>query len=392
MQTIATASTLTSAAGAGEFPPFSLQRLLETVFAPRSSERVAILIDLANPRLMKDYGFLADSKLTIQRIAHDTFYKGLQDGVLAEMDLRGGEMFAYKITGGSNLDLPDLAIDASGKELSLEGDIYPNYDLILCISTYSATAPLTAFAKQYGFRGATLHGVNPIILGSGLSVDYNQVSVKAEKLRLGVTKAEAVEIDFVYRSEKYTLKLILNGQEAQKSHGLCRGGPDVANLPAGEVYFVPESAEGQFPQRYEDGTIALMTVKKGRVMDISLLHGDEKLVAEHKARILDDPATGEIGELGFGTQTLPVSGRDIQDEKIFGTFHVATGRSDHLGGGLTPEKFTDRSHATHDDILFSPTKTPEIQAPQVRMIRGGKTEILIENFQASPYFSGLLKD
>ena len=88
--------------------------------------------------------------------------------MLDELGLSGGEMFAYKITGGSNLDLPDLAVDAEGRELSLERDIYPNYNMILCISTYSATAPLTAFAKQYGFRGATLHGVNPVILGSGL--------------------------------------------------------------------------------------------------------------------------------------------------------------------------------------------------------------------------------
>ncbi len=374
----------------GQFPPFSLQRLLETVFAPRSSERVAILIDLKDPHGMKDYGFLNDPKLTIQKIAYETFYKGLQDGVLAEMDLRGGEMFAYKMTGGSNLDLPDLAVDASGKEVSLERDIYPNYDLILCISTSSATAPLTAFAKQYGFRGATLHGVNPIILASGLAVDYNEVSRQAEKLRLGVTKADSVEIDFGYKDQKYTLKLLLDGQEAQKSHGLCRGGPDVANLPAGEVYFVPRGAEGQFPMQYEDGTIGLMTVKDGRVVGAELLQGDEAVVAEHAKKLLGDPVTGEIGELGFGTQKLPVSGRDIQDEKIFGTFHVATGRSDHLGGGLTPDKFTDKSHATHDDILFSPTKTPDIQAPQVRMIRGGKTVTLIENFKPSPYFSGLL--
>ena len=63
-----------------------------------------------------------------------------------------------------------------GKLLSLEKDIYPNYDLILCISTFSATAPLTAKCKQYGFRGATLHGLNDIILNSGLAVDYHEVS------------------------------------------------------------------------------------------------------------------------------------------------------------------------------------------------------------------------
>ena len=390
MQTVAD-STAANKYEAQSFPPFSLSRLLTTVFTPPPGERIAILIDLKDPHDMKDHAYLADPKLTIQRIAHDTFYEGLQDGVMEEMGMTGGEMFAYAITGGSNLDLPDLAVDAAGSELSLERDIYPNYDLILCISTYSATAPLTAFAKQYGFRGATLHGVNPIILASGLAVDYDEVSKQAEKLRLGVTKAEAVEIDFGLDGQTYTLRLELGGQEAQKSHGLCRGGPDVANLPAGEVYFVPRGAEGQFPMRYEDGTLALMTVKAGRVMEVVLLRGDKDIVAAHREKLLSDPATGELGELGFGTQMLPVSGRDIQDEKIFGTFHIATGRSDHLGGGLTPDRFADKHNATHDDILFSPTKTPEIMGRQVRMIRDGKTTVLIENFQPTSYLQGLLK-
>ena len=372
------------------FPPFSLARLLRTVFNPSAGERVAILIDLQDPASIKDYAFLNDPKLTIQRIAYDTFYEGLRNGVLDELNLRGGEMFAYQITGGSNLDLPDLAVDAEGHELSLERDIYPNYDLILCISTYSATAPLTAFAKQYGFRGATLHGVNPIILASGLSVDYNEVSRKAEKLRLGVTRAEAVEIDFGCQGETYTLRLELGGQEAQKSHGLCLGGSDVANLPAGEVYFVPHGAEGSFPMRYEDGTLGLMTVRGGRVVDAKLLRGNADIVEEHRKKLTSDPVTGELGELGFGTQVLPVSGRDIQDEKVFGTFHIATGRSDHLGGSLTPDRFASKMNATHDDILFSPSKTPEIEGKQVRMIRDGETQVLIENYLPATYFLDLV--
>src|SRR5690606_6355316 len=123
--------------------------------------------------------------------------------------------FAYEITGGSNLDLPDAAFTPDGREVSFARDIYPKYDLILCISTYSATAPLTAFAKQYGFRGATLHGVNDIILSSGLAVDYNEVSKQAEKLRLGMTRADWFEVDYVVANQTLTLKLICNGQEAQ---------------------------------------------------------------------------------------------------------------------------------------------------------------------------------
>ena len=374
------------------FPPFSLTRLLTTVFAPKGGERVAILIDLENPLDVTDFRFLKNPALTIQRHAYETFYRGLREGGLKELNFASADFYAYKITGGSNLDLPDDACTPEGRQVSLEKDVYPNYDLILCISTYSATAPLTAFAKQFGFRGATLHGVNDIILSSGLAVDYNEVSKQAEKLRLGLTKANWFEADFKVAGKTYTLKLIINGQEAHKSHGLCRGPEaDVANLPAGEVYYVPEGAEGQFPMRYETGTIALMDVKAGRIEKATLIHGEQAEVDAHNAKLVSDPVTGEIGELGFGTQDLPVSGRDIQDEKVLGTMHVATGRSDHLGGHLVPKLFKNAKNATHDDILFSPAKTPEIEVTQVRMQRDGKVQVVLEHFQAAPYLQELLK-
>jgi hypothetical protein len=373
------------------FPPFSLTRLLRTVFAPKSGERVAIFIDLPDPREIKDFAFLKDKSLTIQRHAFDVFYQGLKNGGLDQLQWTGGDLFAYLVTGGSNLDLPDTAFDPSGRELNLERDIYPRYDIILCVSTYSATAPLTAMAKKYGFRGATLHGLNDIILRTGLSVDYDEVSRQAEKLRLGLTGADYFEIDFEVFGQKHRLTLQCGRQEAQKSHGLCRGQkPDVANLPAGEVYFVPTTAEGAFPLRYEDGSIGLMSVAGGRVQKATLLKGRQSVIDEHNRKLQADPVTGELGELGFGTQELPPSGRDIQDEKILGTLHVATGRSDHLGGHLTPDKFTNAKNATHDDILFSPSKTPEIRITQARMFRGAQSEVVIENYQPSPYLRRLL--
>jgi len=377
---------------ARSFPPFSLTRLLSTVFQPKGGERVAIMIDLDNPADVKDFAFLKNPELTIQRHAYEVFYQGLKNGGLKELNMTRGDLFAYQITGGSNLDLPDRAVTPEGREVSLEKDVYTKYNIILCISTFSATAPLTAFAKQFGFRGATLHGLNEIILSSGLAVDYNEVSKQAEKLRLGLTKADWFEVDFKVLGELYTLKLITNGQEAQKSHGLCRGPEaDVANLPAGEVYYVPEGAEGKFPMQYETGTLALMNVKSGRIQEATLIRGALKEVEAHNEKLLDDPMTGELGELGFGTQELPPSGRDIQDEKILGTMHVATGRSDHLGGHLVPKLFKHAKNATHDDILFAPWKTPQIEITQVRMRRDGRTEVVLEHYQPAPYLLNLLK-
>ena len=373
------------------FPEFSLSRLMKTVFHPKGGENVAILIDLENPADVKDFAFLKNPDLSTQRNAYEVFYQGLLNGEGAAINVGNVDFYAFEITGGSNLDMADEAFTPEGEQVSLEKDVYPNYEIILCISTYSATAPLTAFAKRYGFRGATLHGVNYIILGSGLAVDYNEVSVNAEKLRLGMTNADWVEIDYTLDDAKYTLRLQLDGQDAQKSHGLCRGGPDIANLPAGEIYYVPTGAEGQFPSKYEDGTLGIMNVTGGRIVKADFVRGNPETVAEHNEKLAFDPVTGELGELGFGTQVLPTSGRDIQDEKVLGTMHVATGRSDHLGGKLVPSMFKSRKNATHDDILFAPDKTPEINVPQVRMHRHGKTEVLIENFQPAAYMAGLLK-
>lgn len=373
------------------FPPFDLARLLRTVFAPKAGERIAVLIDLPDPADLKKFAFLQKPELSIQKLAHDVIYQGLKKGVLSELNLQAGDLFAYRVTGGSNLDLPDNAVDIGGRALSFERDIYPRFNILLCVSTFSATAPLTAFAKRFGFRGATLHGLNEIILRTGLAVDYNEVSRQAEKLRLGLTRADHFEIDFTVATTATRLTIHCGRQEAQKSHGLCRGEkPDVANLPAGEVYFVPTGAEGCFPLRYEDGTIGLMDVVGGRILKARLVAGEQRTVDTHNQKLRADPLTGELGELGFGTQDLPVSGRDIQDEKILGTFHVATGRSDHLGGRLTPDRFAHPKNATHDDILFSPTKTPEIQVPKVRMYRNGEMQVVLRNFRPADYLGNLL--
>jgi hypothetical protein len=159
------------------------------------------------------------------------------------------------------------------------------------------------------------------------------------------------------------------------------------------VYFVPEGCEGVFPRYFEDGTTGLMHVSGGRIQNATLLSGRQETIDELNELLKDDPVTGEIGELGFGTQVLPVSGRDIQDEKILGTIHVATGRSDHLGGHLTPDLFTEGKHATHDDILFSPTKTPGIHLSEARMKRGDQHEVLLEDYRPAQYLvDALTKD
>ncbi|HBE98386.1 MAG TPA: hypothetical protein DDW68_14560 [Verrucomicrobiales bacterium] len=371
-----------------DFPAFDLRRLLETVFAPTQGCKVCILVDFENPvEWMKDYAFRGQEQFEVQNNAYDYFYERLQGGVLEDLGMTGGEMFAYRYTYGSNLDLADEVWDADGNELSLDRDIYPDYDILLCVSTWSATAPLTEKCKKFNFRGATMHGMNDVILNSGLAVDYQEVSADAEKIRKALTNANEVEIDFELEDGTIlTASLDLGGQDAQKSHGLCRGtSPDIANLPAGEVYFVPRDARGKFPMKYEDGTLGVLDVENRDVVRSTLIEGNQSTIDEHNARLADDPMTGTLGELGFGTQVLPVSYQDIQDEKVLGTCHLATGRDDHLGGDIVPGMFKKHENSSHDDILFAPHKTPNFNVKEVRMIWDDRTEVVIENFRPSAY-------
>ncbi|MBV9462846.1 MAG: hypothetical protein JO317_01335, partial [Verrucomicrobiae bacterium] len=235
--------------------PFDLERLLDTVFEPKPGERVAVFIDLENPRDIAGLKFLDQPDYGPQTIGYRILFQGLE-ALQPKMKFKSVEFYSYRATGGSNLDLPAEVFDREGRQLDLVKDVLPNLDLVIYTGTYSATAPITALARRMNFRGATMHGLNPTILKSGLSVDYRTVSRKAEAFRSRLSRSDWAEIEFEHEGQPFKLRIELSGQEAQKSHGLCPERGEIANLPAGEVYFVPTGAEGSFPIVFHDGTVA----------------------------------------------------------------------------------------------------------------------------------------
>ena len=116
----------------------------------------------------------------------------------------------------------------------------------------------------------------------------------------------------------------------------------------------------------------------------------EALIREYLEVIAFDKNAGQLTELGLGTQQLPWAHTDIQDEKILGTAHVATGRSDHLGGDISSANFKNKSNATHNDILFTPDKTPDVELKRVTMRRDGKETVIVEDYQPSAFIEALL--
>lgn len=365
--------------------PFDLKHFLKEVFLPKEGERIAILIDLVDRDDVKDFSFLKSQGVEGQKIAYEIFYKGLKNSVMKELSLSEVGFFAYTMTEGNNMELPEDGMDISGKIVNMEKEIYAKYDIILSITTHSATAPLSAHAREYEFRGASLPGINEFVLQTGLSTDTEKLVKVTENIRKGLTDADSADIYFEVNDLTFKLHVYLGDQVAQKNDGTCYKKKELINLPGGKVYFVPYDAEGSFPMKFEDGTIAHMQVSKGRIKKVKLIQGNIAKVNAFQKKIDNDKVLGVIGELGFGTSTLPYSGCYIQDGKIFGTLHLGIGRNDHLHGSITLNRFADKKNAVHEDILFSKEKNPEIKIAKVTIKKGPETETLIENDIPAPY-------
>ena len=373
------------------FPKFDLVRLLTTVFEFDERETFAVFTDLDDVDDFTGLAYLDKLGHEPQKHAYKTLVQGIESNLEA-LNAESVDFYAYPKTGGSNLDLPDMVRTREGEDVALV-DVLKRHSIVLYMGTWSATAPITKLAKQHGFRGATMHGTNERILASGLSVDYNEVSARAERMRRAITGAESLKLEWHVNGKDVALVIGAKDREMQKSHGLVRAVGDVANLPAGEVYYIPQDANGLLPQKFEDEaeTIAVFEVKDRAIVGVhEFVQGDEELVRNYMRVIEEDPNAGQITELGIGTQNLPWAYADIQDEKIIGTAHVATGRSDHLGGAIDSSHFKNKKNASHNDILFTPEKTPEIELLRVTMNKDGKTTTIVENYEPSEFIRPLL--
>ena len=67
--------------------------------------------------------------------------------------------------------------------------------------------------------------------------------------------------------------------------------------------------------KYEDGTLGVLDVENRCIIRSTLIAGNPATIDAHNQRLADDPMTGTLGELGLGTQVLPVSGADSRKER-----------------------------------------------------------------------------
>lgn len=234
-------------------------------------------------------------------------------------------------------------LEKSGQEpIHAVSELMANADVTLCITSHSLTHTLARkHACEKGGRVATMPGVTLEMLEQGaLHADAQEIEATVEKyvLLLNTTK------DIRIVKDGHELTFSVYGRFGIRSTGVIRQPGEYGNIPSGESYIAPieTSANGEI---LVDGSIAnigvlkeplLLKIKNGRLEEAIGPDGPRllALLGEGNGRV--------IAEFGIGANKSAIlCGNVLEDEKVYGTIHIAFGSNAPFGGANASDVHID---------------------------------------------------
>ena len=212
-------------------------------------------------------------------------------------------------------------------------------DAFLAPPPYSITHPRARqAATEAGARGATLPGITEDVLVAGLDADYEQIAAACESIHEQVRGADEIRVTAPGGTD---IVVEPGDRPWHLDTGLVRDPGSFSNLPAGETFVSPTTANGRI---VVDGTMrphglveepVQIEVEAGQVVEVSDAGVRESLeaAAENAA---DPDAVYNLAELGVGANVgvAELMGSVLLDEKAAGTVHLAVGDDASIGGDV----------------------------------------------------------
>jgi len=189
-------------------------------------------------------------------------------------------------------------------------------------------------ATESGTRTATLPGATVEMLARVMSDDMEKLRHRGHRVAELLDRGTEARLTCDHGSD---LTLGLGGRRAIPDAGELTATGAFGNLPCGEGFIAPATAEGVL---VVDGSIAgvgrvaepvKLTVEGGHLVDATGEEGAKlmELLTAH------GPDGTNVAELGIGTNEKAIlTGNILEDEKILGTAHVAFGASAAIGGNV----------------------------------------------------------
>ncbi|MBU7319982.1 aminopeptidase [Paenibacillus oleatilyticus] len=230
-------------------------------------------------------------------------------------------------------------------------------DVVICATEHSLThTKARKEAVAQGARLATMPGITrDMFLEGAIAADYDKVQQVTEQVTDLLSRGKRVRIE----KDGKVLTFSIEGRSGISSTGVYVNPGESGNLPSGEGYIAPVegTASGQL---VVDGSIAdigklyspvTITMENGRLTEA------EGEVAAELLRKLGDGQGRLLGEFGIGTNDKArITGVVLEDEKVYGTIHVAFGSNHTFGGtveaGVHIDLVVNRPDVYIDDVLI----------------------------------------
>lgn len=222
-------------------------------------------------------------------------------------------------------------------------------DVVICPTEKSLTHTNAKIeAQKAGTRVATMPGITEEMFSKGaMTADYSQVEALTQKVTDMLTQAKTATI--LKNGEKLILNL--EGRSGVASPGVYREPGQCGNLPSGEGYIAPLE-DGVNGVMIADGSMVgigklesplTFVIRDGKIQSIS---GEQ---SEKLDILLANDRNRTVAELGIGTNEAAVlNGIILEDEKVYGTVHVAFGTNTSFGG-------VNKADCHMDGIILKPT-------------------------------------
>ncbi|MFQ5888214.1 MAG: aminopeptidase [Candidatus Hydrothermarchaeales archaeon] len=217
-------------------------------------------------------------------------------------------------------------------------------DVVIIPTTMSLThTDASKNACEAGARLASMPGITmQMLTRGGMSADYDKVKEESETIAKHLSRAEEIKIKTSLGSD-FTADL-------KKRKGIADAGildkkGMKGNLPGGEGFIAPLEGRPRGKLVFDGSFASLGLLKKPMILEIKngLVTGVEGFRSQELLKILEKYKNAEnVAEIGIGTNSrATLIGNVLEDEKVYGTIHIAFGDNHTFGGAVKADVHLD---------------------------------------------------